>query len=144
MGYSPLLENEEGDAILSIENGDRSDIGLPAAQVEFVKKLATSGARIILVLCGGGPIALGELENMVEAVVFVWYPGQAGGQALAQVLFGDISPSGKLPITFPKSTEQLPPFEIYRMIIARTVIATLSPCILLVSVWATPALNTRA
>jgi beta-glucosidase len=66
-------------------------------------------------LCGGSPIALGELEEMVEAVVFVWYPGQAGGLALADVLFGDVSPSGKLPITFPKSTRQLPAFDDYSM-----------------------------
>ena len=115
MGYSPLLESEEGDAILSIHKGDRADIGLPPAQVEFVKKLAISGARVVLVLCGGGPIALGGLEEMVEAVVFVWYPGQAGGQALADILFGDVSPSGKLPVTFPRSTSDLPPFDDYSM-----------------------------
>jgi beta-glucosidase len=115
MGNSPLLESEEGDAILSVENGDRSDIGLPVAQVEFIKSLATAGAKTVLVLCGGGPIALGELEDMIDAVLFVWYPGQAGGQALAEVLFGDVSPSGKLPITFPKSTEQLPSFDNYHM-----------------------------
>ena len=115
MGYSSLLESEEGDAILSADKGDRSDIGLPPAQVDFVKKLVISGARVVLVLCGGGAIALGELEEMVEAVVFVWYPGQAGGQALADILFGDVSPSGKLPVTFPKSTDQLPPFDDYCM-----------------------------
>ncbi len=82
------------------------DIALPPAQVEFVKKLVFSGARVVLVLCGGSAIALGELEDMVEAVVFVWYPGEAGGQALADVLFGDVSPSGKLPVTFPRSIER--------------------------------------
>jgi beta-glucosidase len=115
MGYSMLLESEEGDALLSTEKGDRVDIGLPPAQVEFVKKMATSGARVVLVLCGGSAIALGELEELVEAVVFVWYPGQAGGHALADILFGDVSPSGKLPVTFPQSTAQLPPFDDYRM-----------------------------
>ncbi|MGB8212901.1 MAG: glycoside hydrolase family 3 N-terminal domain-containing protein [Anaerolineales bacterium] len=115
MGYTSLLESEEGDAILSEHKGDRADIGLPPAQVDFVKKLAASGARVVLVLCGGSPIALGELEEMVEAILFVWYPGQAGGQALADVLFGDVSPSGKLPLTFPRATADLPPFEDYRM-----------------------------
>ncbi len=115
MGYSPLLESEEGDAILSEHLGDRADISLPPNQVDFVKKLVIAGARVVLVLCGGSAIALGELEQMVEAVVFVWYPGQAGGQALADVLFGDVSPSGKLPVTFPRSIEQLPPFDDYRM-----------------------------
>jgi beta-glucosidase len=115
MGYSSLLESEEGDAILSEHKGDRADIGLPPAQVDFIKKLVTCGARVILVLCGGSPIALGELEQMVDAIVFVWYPGQAGGQALADILFGDVSPSGKLPVTFPRATADLPPFEDYRM-----------------------------
>ena len=115
MGYSPLLESEEGDAILSPTMGDRADIGLPPAQVEFVKGLALSGARVVLVLCGGGAISLGELENLVEAVIFVWYPGEAGGEALASILFGDVSPAGKLPVTFPKATAQLPAFTDYSM-----------------------------
>jgi beta-glucosidase len=115
MGYSPLLENEEGDAILSSRKGDRAEIGLPAAQVDYVRRLASSGARLVLVLCGGSPIALEELEELVEAVVFVWYPGEAGGLALADVLFGQVCPSGKLPMTFPRSTADLPPFDDYRM-----------------------------
>ena len=115
MGLSPLLEGEEGDASLSDQNGDRLDIGLPAVQVEYVKKMCQMGARVVLVLTGGSPIALGELENMVQAIVYVWYPGQEGGKAVADVLFGKAVPSGKLPITFPKSTDQLPPFENYNM-----------------------------
>lgn len=115
MGLSPLLEGEEGDASLSDQNGDRLDIQLPSSQVSYIKKMAVMGARIILVLTGGSPIALGELEDMVEAVVFVWYPGQEGGKAVADVIFGNASPSGKLPITFPKSIDQLPPFEDYDM-----------------------------
>jgi beta-glucosidase len=67
------------------------------------------------VLCGGSPIALGEVEDLVEAVVFVWYPGQAGGRAVADVLFGDAVPSGKLPLTFPTSLDQLPPYDDYAM-----------------------------
>jgi len=115
MGLAPLLEGEEGESILSPNKGDRLDIGLPAAQTEYLKKLAAYGGKIVLVLCGGGPIALGEVEDLVQAVVFIWYPGQEGGKALAEVLFGDVSPSGKLPITFPKSVDQLPPFEEYAM-----------------------------
>ncbi len=80
-----------------------------------MKKLAERGARIVLVLTGGSPIALGELEDLVEAIVFVWYPGQEGGRAVAEVLFGDVAPSGKLPLTFPRSLEQLPPYEDYAM-----------------------------
>ena len=115
MGLSPLLEGEEGDAILSAETGDRSEIGLPAAQVEYIRKMALEGAKIVLVLTGGSPIALGELEDLVEAIVFVWYPGQEGGRAVAEMLFGDVAPSGKLPLTFPTSIKQLPPYEDYDM-----------------------------
>ncbi len=115
MGLSHLMEGEEGDALLTAENGDKSDIALPEAQASYLRKLAAGGAKIVLVLFGGSPIALGEIAELVEAVVFVWYPGQEGGQAVAEVLFGDVSPSGKLPVTFPQSLEQLPPFEDYSM-----------------------------
>lgn len=115
MGISPLLEGEEGDASLSDENGDRRDITLPAVQVEYVKKMVIAGAKVVLVLTAGSPIALGELADMVEAIVYVWYPGQEGGKAVADVLFGNVAPSGKLPLTFPKSIDQLPPFEDYNM-----------------------------
>ena len=69
----------------------------------------------MLVLTGGSPIALGDLEDLMAAIVYVWYPGQEGGKAVADVLFGDVAPSGKLPLTFPKSLDQLPPFEDYDM-----------------------------
>ncbi len=114
-GLSSFLEGEEGEALLSPQNGDRESISLPASQVNYIKELAISGARIVLVLTGGSPIALGEVENLVDAILFVWYPGMEGGRAAADVLFGDISPSGKLPITFPKSLEQLPAFDDYNM-----------------------------
>jgi beta-glucosidase len=115
MGLSPLLESEEGDACLSDDQGDRAQITLPQVQVEYLTKLALGGAKVVLVLTGGSPIALGYLENLMEAIVYVWYPGQEGGKAVADVLFGDAVPSGKLPLTFPKSLEQLPPFEDYSM-----------------------------
>jgi beta-glucosidase len=115
VGSSPLLEGEEGDSLLTPNNGDRDGISLPASQVEYIKKLAAFGAKIALVVTGGSPLALGEVEDLVEAIVFVWYPGQEGGKAVADVLFGDASPAGKLPLTFPKSLDQLPPFEDYGM-----------------------------
>jgi beta-glucosidase len=115
MGLSPLMEGEEGDAILTVENGDRSDIALSASQADYLKKMIVAGAKVVLVLTGGAPIALGELADMVEAVVYVWYPGEQGGNAVADVLFGNVVPGGKLPITFPKSFDQLPPFENYDM-----------------------------
>jgi beta-glucosidase len=115
VGSSPLLEGEEGESLLTPNNGDRDSIHLPASQVEFIKQLAIHGAKIVLVVTGGSPLALGEVEDLVEAIVFVWYPGQEGGKAVADVLFGDVSPAGKLPVTFPKSLDQIPPFEDYGM-----------------------------
>ena len=115
-GTSSFLEGEEGESLLSPQNGDRESISLPASQANYIKELSIAGAKIVLVLTGGSPIALGEVEDMVDAILFVWYPGMEGGKAVADVLFGDISPSGKLPLTFPKSLEQLPAFEDYSMV----------------------------
>jgi beta-glucosidase len=115
MGTSPLMEGEQGESILSAQEGDRSDITLPDVQVAFIKEIAAKGTKIVLVLTGGSPIALGELADLVQAVVFVWYPGQEGGKAVADVLFGQAAPSGKLPLTFPRSLDDLPPFEDYNM-----------------------------
>ncbi len=115
IGSSPLLEGEEGESLLTPSSGDRDEIRLPASQVDFIKQLAIHGAKIVLVVTGGSPLALGKVQDLVEAIVFVWYPGQEGGKAVADVLFGDVSPAGKLPITFPKSLDQLPPFEDYGM-----------------------------
>jgi beta-glucosidase len=115
-GSSSFIEGEEGESLLSPQNGDRESISLPASQVNYIKELSIAGAKIVLVLTGGSPIALGEVEDMVDAILFVWYPGMEGGKAVADVLFGDVSPSGKLPLTFPKSLDQLPAFDDYSMI----------------------------
>jgi beta-glucosidase len=115
VGSSPLLEGEEGESLLTPNNGDREGVRLPASQVEYIRQLAIHGARIVLVVTGGSPLALGEVEDMVDAILYVWYPGQEGGKAVADVLFGDVSPAGKLPLTFIKSLDQLPPFDDYRM-----------------------------
>lgn len=115
MGLAPVLEGEEGDALLSAKSGDRESLSLPAPQVDYIKKLVVRGARIVLVIFSGSPVVLGELEDMVEAIIQVWYPGEEGGKALADVLFGNATPSGKLPITFPASLSQLPAFNDYSM-----------------------------
>jgi beta-glucosidase len=115
LGLSPLMEGEESDTLASTENGDRASLELPAVQAAFLRRLAATGVRIVLVLTGGGPIALGDLADLAEAIVFVWYPGQEGGHAVADVLFGHVAPSGKLPVTFPAATADLPPFDNYSM-----------------------------
>ncbi|MCA1900555.1 MAG: glycoside hydrolase family 3 C-terminal domain-containing protein [Chloroflexi bacterium] len=114
-GLSSFLEGEEGESILSAQNGDRESISLPQNQIDYIKELAIHGVKIALVLTGGSPIALGEVEDMADAILFVWYPGMEGGRAVADILFGDVSPAGKLPLTFPKSLDQLPPFDDYSM-----------------------------
>ncbi len=115
VGLTSMLEGEEGESLLSPLNGDRDSLALPAPQVDYIRELAAHGARIVLVVTGGSPLDLAPVEEMAEAILFAWYPGMEGGSALAQVLFGDVSPSGKLPITFPKSLSDLPPFDDYRM-----------------------------
>ena len=115
VGLTPQLEGEEGESLLTPLNGDRDSISLPESQVSYIQELAIHGAKIVLVVTGGSPIALGDVEDMVDAILFVWYPGMEGGRAVADVLFGDVSPAGKLPLTFPKSLAQLPRFDDYSM-----------------------------
>jgi len=115
LGLSSLLEGEEGDAIASASTGDRTAIELPPHQAEFLKTLRAAGKPIILVLTGGGAIAIPEEHEWLDAIVFAWYPGEEGGHAVADVLFGEVNPAGRLPVSFPRATAQLPPFEDYAM-----------------------------
>jgi beta-glucosidase len=115
VGLSPLMEGEEGEAILSAERGDRTSIELPPHQVERLRRIKAAGLPLVVVLAGGSPVAVPEVHELADAVLFMWYPGEQGGAAVARILFGDVSPSGKLPVTFPRSTDQLPPFDDYSM-----------------------------
>ncbi len=116
MGISNLIEGEEGSSLASPDKGDRVDIRLPKNQAGYLKAIRAGGdAPIILIVAGGSPVSLVDVEDLADAIVFVWYPGEQGGNAVADILFGDASPSGKLPVTFPMSVEQLPAFEDYGM-----------------------------
>ena len=115
LGLVPMLEGEEGEAILSSERGDRVDVGLPEHQVEWLRKLSATGIPLVVVVAGGSPIAMPEVHELADAVLMMWYPGEQGGTALARLVYGNFSPSGKLPVTFPRSVDQLPPFEDYSM-----------------------------
>ncbi len=115
MGISPMIEGEEGDAIASDSIGDRQDISLPANQVAFLQELHEAGTPIVLVLAGGSALAMPQVHDWCDAILFMWYPGEQGGRAVADILFGNAAPSGKLPITFPMSLNQLPDYEDYSM-----------------------------
>ena len=116
MGITGLLEGEEGESLASPTKGDRLDYNLPEAQITYLKKLKSGNPHpVIAVVTGGSPMNLAEVERIADAVLLVWYPGEEGGNAVADILFGKVSPSGKLPVTFPRSYDQLPPFEDYSM-----------------------------
>ncbi|MDR1127547.1 MAG: glycoside hydrolase family 3 C-terminal domain-containing protein [Treponema sp.] len=112
-GLDNAMEGEEGDVIASDSKGDRDHIELPPWQLEYLRALKNRGKPVVLVLTGGSAIAIPE--DIADAVLYVWYPGEKGGTAVADVIFGDVSPSGHLPITIPASTEQLPAYEDYSM-----------------------------
>lgn len=115
-GISPSLEGEEmGVNLPGFKKGDRTDIELPAVQRELIDALHRAGKKIILVNCSGSPIGLEPETRKCEAILQAWYPGQQGGTAVAEVLFGDYNPAGKLPVTFYRNVSQLPDFEDYNM-----------------------------
>jgi beta-glucosidase len=95
--------------------GDRVEIGLPRVQEDLMKKVVALHKPCVLVLLNGSALAVNWARDHVPAIVELWYPGQAGGTALADVLFGDYNPGGRLPVTFYKSADQLPPFSDYSM-----------------------------
>jgi len=117
LGNSKMMEGEEGEAILNPNGGDRSDIRLPESQREYIRMMREKvpGKRIIAVITGGSAIALQDVLEAADAVIMAWYPGEQGGKALADILFGMANPSGKLPVTFYKSVDDLPPFDDYSM-----------------------------
>lgn len=116
LGISGLLEGEEGESLASPSAGDRLDYNIPKNQVDYLRKLKKNTDKpVIAVITGGSPMNLAEVQELADAVLLVWYPGEEGGNAVANILFGKVSPSGRLPVTFPKSLDQLPPYEDYSM-----------------------------
>ena len=95
--------------------GDRTSLDLPQAQEDLLRDLVASGKPVVLVLMNGSALAVNWADEHVPAILEAWYPGEEGGTAVAEALAGDFSPSGKLPLTFYKSVDQLPPFENYDM-----------------------------
>ena len=115
-GISPALEGEEmGVNIPGFKRGDRTDIELPAVQRQLLQALHRAGKKIVLVNCSGSPIGFVPETISCDAIIQAWYPGEAGGQAIAEVLWGKYNPGGCLPVTFYKDISQLPDFEDYDM-----------------------------
>jgi beta-glucosidase len=115
-GIAAALEGEEMPVeIDGFKGGDRTHIELPKVQRDFLKALKDAGKKVIFVNCSGSAIAFQPETESCDAILQVWYPGQEGGFAVADVLFGDVNPSGKLPVTFYKTSAQLPDFEDYSM-----------------------------
>ena len=115
-GISPQLEGEEMPILLpGFKGGDRTNIQLPASQRKCLEALKKAGKKIVFVNCSGSAIGLVPVTESCDAILQAWYGGEIGGQAVADVLFGDYNPSGKLPITFYKSIKQLPDYEDYSM-----------------------------
>ncbi|MCE5249542.1 glycoside hydrolase family 3 C-terminal domain-containing protein [bacterium] len=116
MGLSPRLEGEEMKVqVKGFKGGDRLDINLPDIQEDLIRTISALGKPTVLVLLNGSAVAVNQANDLVPAIIEAWYPGQAAGTAIADVLFGDCNPAGRLPVTFYRSVDQLPPFGEYAM-----------------------------
>ncbi len=116
MGLTPELEGEEMPVqVEGFAGGDRTDINLPRAQEALLRRVHALGKPIVLVLLNGSAVGIQWAAQNVPAILEAWYPGEEGGTAIADVLFGDYNPAGRLPVTFYKSVDDLPPFADYAM-----------------------------
>ncbi len=115
VGLDETLEGEEGDTGNSYASGDKETLQLPQVQLDLMEAMAESGKPVILCLMAGSDIDLSYAAEHFDAVMVLWYPGAQGGKAAARILFGDVSPSGKLPVTFYETLEELPEFTDYAM-----------------------------
>lgn len=115
-GISPLLEGEEMKVnVQGFKGGDRTDIELPAIQRQLLKALKAAGKKVVFVNFSGSAVGLEPETQTCDAILQAWYPGEAGGTAVADVLYGDYNPAGRLPVTFYKNVGQLPDYEDYSM-----------------------------
>jgi beta-glucosidase len=117
IGLSPVLEGEAGDAFLSESGGDKKNLSLPASEIAFMKELRKSvkNKPLVAVITAGSDVDVSAIEPYADAIIFAWYPGEQGGNALADIILGDVSPSGHLPLTFYKDMSDLPDYSDYNM-----------------------------
>lgn len=112
VGLDATIEGEEGDTGNEFSSGDKNDLRLPESQRTLIRKVLQTGKPTVIVCAAGSSV---NVEAEPDALIHAWYPGSEGGKALAEILFGDISPSGKLPVTFYETADKLPPFTDYSM-----------------------------
>jgi beta-glucosidase len=115
LGLDTTIEGEEGDASNEYASGDKLHLNLPGNQQKLLEEIHAAGKPVILVLLSGSALAVKWADENIPAIIQAWYPGAQGGRAIASLLFGEYSPSGRLPVTFYKSTEELPDFTDYSM-----------------------------
>jgi len=115
LGLDATLEGEEGDASNIYASADKNDLNLPGLQQQLLEEVYKTGKPVILVLASGSALAVNFADEHVPAIIQAWYSGAEGGSAVSSLIFGDYSPSGKLPVTFYKTTEELPDFIDYSM-----------------------------
>ncbi len=128
--FAPEIENAaKSDAVIAVvglgieyerEGKDKTDLSLPAEQISLLKKLKKVNKNLIVVFENGSAVAIPWIAENAAAILEVWYPGERGGEAIADLIFGKVSPSGRLPLAFPEKTEDLPPFDDYEMSHGRT------------------------
>lgn len=115
LGLDASIEGEEGDVSNEYASGDKMHLNLPGLQQDLLEAVYQTNKKVILVLLSGSALAITWADQHVPAIVQAWYPGAEGGKAVASLVFGDFSPSGRLPVTFYRSTEELPDFHDYSM-----------------------------
>lgn len=115
LGLDSTIEGEQGDTGNSYASGDKSNLDLPGLQGDILRIACESGKPVILLLLSGSALSVGYADENAAAVIQGWYPGAMGGRAAAELLFGEYSPSGKLPVTFYRTTDELPDFTDYSM-----------------------------
>jgi beta-glucosidase len=115
IGLTPVYEGEEGDAFLAANGGDKLSLELPAAHIALLKELRKKNKPVVVVVTAGSNVNIKAIEPYADAIILAWYPGEQGGHAVADVLFGTVSPAGRLPLTFYESLSDLPDYSSYNM-----------------------------
>lgn len=115
IGLTPVYEGEEGDAFLAEHGGDKLSLNLPAAHIAMLRALRKKNKPVVVVVTAGSDVDIAAIAPYADAIILAWYPGEQGGNALADLLFGKISPGGRLPVTFYRSLNDLPAYDNYNM-----------------------------